>query len=108
MSAATEKLPAPTLTPKSEPVRLLLASAGLAPRVVTGCLERLAMGAKHYGMELHTHNGRPALTDALQEALDAVVYLVQARSEGSGTREEWRLVEETLMAATFLCRRRSR
>jgi hypothetical protein len=35
-------------------------------------------GTKKYGTPLHPHNGRDALIDAYQEALDLCVYLRQA------------------------------
>lgn len=106
--AATATLPPPTTSPESVPVRLLLPEAGLPQAVVAGCLARLEMGAQHYGVELATHNGRPALTDALQEALDAVVYLVQASAEGAGTWQDWWNVEEALAAALSLAGRNRR
>ena len=42
---------------------------------------RRAVGVKKYGHELHTNNGRCALTDAFQELLDASFYLAQAQME---------------------------
>lgn len=51
-------------------------------RVAAGLLadiqERQQVGLERYGTPLQTHNGRDALTDAYQEALDLVVYLKQA------------------------------
>jgi hypothetical protein len=43
--------------------------------------ERREMGIKKYGNELQTHNGRDALIDAYQEALDLCLYLRQAIEE---------------------------
>ena len=43
--------------------------------------ERRKMGIKKYGNELQTHNGRDALIDAYQEALDLCLYLRQAIEE---------------------------
>lgn len=40
--------------------------------------ERDRIGAQKYGTRLQPHNGRDALVDAYQEALDLVVYLRQA------------------------------
>ena len=40
--------------------------------------ERDRVGIKRYGTRLQPHNGRDALIDAYQEALDLVVYLRQA------------------------------
>lgn len=42
---------------------------------------RDAIGRERYGTPLQTHNGRDALVDAYQEALDQVVYLRQAIEE---------------------------
>jgi hypothetical protein len=41
-------------------------------------------GLTKYGTRLHPHNGRDALVDAYQEALDLVVYLRQAIYERDG------------------------
>lgn len=40
--------------------------------------ERIAVGTKKYGTPLQANNGRDALVDAYQEALDLVFYLRQA------------------------------
>lgn len=42
---------------------------------------RLEMGTKKYGQPLQAHNGRNALLDAYEEALDLCVYLKQALVE---------------------------
>lgn len=39
------------------------------------------LGAKRYGDRLHAFNGRDALLDAYEEAMDLVVYLQQAADE---------------------------
>lgn len=46
--------------------------------VLEDIAERRQAGIEHYGTELVTNNGRNALIDAYQEALDLVVYLRQA------------------------------
>jgi hypothetical protein len=38
-------------------------------------------GLQHYGTVLKTHNGRDALQDAYEEALDLAMYLAQAIME---------------------------
>ena len=43
---------------------------------------RAEAGKKKYGTYLKTHNGRNALVDAYQEALDLAMYLKQAILEG--------------------------
>ena len=54
--------------------------------VVTDLYRRDAMGRKKYGGPLMTHNGRDALWDAYQEALDLVMYLRQAILEREETQ----------------------
>lgn len=44
-------------------------------------LEREQYGIRKYGRPLETDNGRDALTDAWEEALDLVTYLTQMRLE---------------------------
>lgn len=43
--------------------------------------ERRKFGTTKYGTELKTHNGRKALIDAYQEALDLCLYLRQLIQE---------------------------
>ena len=45
--------------------------------------ERNRVGTLRYGTPLQVHNGRDALVDAYQEALDLVVYLRQEIEERS-------------------------
>jgi len=47
---------------------------------------RAAAGEKKYGTMLRTHNGREALWDAYQEALDLAMYLRQAILEEEDRR----------------------
>jgi hypothetical protein len=49
--------------------------------VIADMRERDAVGRQRYGTPLQPHNGRDALVDAYQEALDLVVYLRQAIEE---------------------------
>lgn len=49
--------------------------------VVRDLQDRAAMGHMKYGTKLRTHNGRNALLDAYQEALDLAMYLKQALME---------------------------
>ena len=55
------------------------------PEVVKDLLERVEMGREKYGAPLTTNNGRPALQDAYEEALDLAMYLKQRIME-----EEWK------------------
>lgn len=49
--------------------------------VVRDMKDRDALGRSRYGTPLQAHNGRDALVDAYQEALDLAVYLRQAIEE---------------------------
>lgn len=53
----------------------------IVPLVVVDLEARKAMGVKKYGTPLQSHNGRDALQDAYQEALDLCCYLRQAIEE---------------------------
>lgn len=52
--------------------------------VVADMQARDALGRERYGTRLQPHNGRDALVDAYQEALDAAVYLRTAIYERDG------------------------
>lgn len=50
-------------------------------RVMDDIQARVEAGYAKYGTYLQTHNGRDALTDAYQEAIDLVMYLAQMLME---------------------------
>lgn len=52
-------------------------------RVIQDMEDRRQLGIERYGTPLQANNGRDALVDAYQEALDLVVYLRQAIIERS-------------------------
>ena len=52
--------------------------------VISDMTARDGNGKEKYGVRLQPHNGRDALTDAYQEALDLAVYLRQALYERDG------------------------
>jgi len=54
------------------------------PLVVADMHARNALGIKRYRTPLRAGNGRDALVDAYQEALDLAVYLRQAIAERDG------------------------
>lgn len=58
------------------------------PLVIADMQERDAIGRERYGTPLQPFNGRDALVDAYQEALDLCVYLRQAIAERDGLRED--------------------
>ena len=49
--------------------------------VVSDLAERKRLGVERYGMALQAHNGRDALRDAYEEAMDLCVYLRQVIEE---------------------------
>lgn len=52
--------------------------------VVEDLKKRKALGIKRYGTFLQAHNGRDALQDVFEEALDMVIYLRQVLEERNG------------------------
>lgn len=54
--------------------------------VIEDMRARDRVGRERYGTPLQPHNGRDALVDAYQEALDLVVYLRQAIAEREAAR----------------------
>lgn len=50
--------------------------------------ERKQLGIERYGRPLETHNGRDAVQDALEEAIDLAVYLKQVELEMCDLRAE--------------------
>jgi hypothetical protein len=61
-----------------QPVPRLASEIHLWKLVVKDMESRDEFGKKKYGTALHPFNGRDALIDAYQEALDLCVYLRQA------------------------------
>lgn len=53
----------------------------LSPDTIALLLARREQGRERYGTELQTHNGRRALVDMLQEAVDGLVYALQYLGE---------------------------
>lgn len=51
------------------------------PEVLADLQARSDFGIRKYGTPLQSHNGRDALMDSYQEALDLVMYLKQAIME---------------------------
>jgi len=75
MSYGVTDHPAPTPRP----------GAGSIQALVRADLEaREAVGIERYGTPLQAHNGRDALRDAYEEALDLACYLRQALAERDG------------------------
>lgn len=69
-------------TPQPPPVPN--ASLDVQTLVIADLAARRDFGIAKYGTPLQAHNGRDALMDAYQEALDLAVYLKQAIIERDG------------------------
>ncbi len=68
--------PAATHEPPPKPGK-----AKVLDLVLKDLTDRAEVGHEKYGTYLETHNGRDALMDAYQEALDLCMYLRQAIEE---------------------------
>lgn len=68
---------------KNEPTPLP-GTIEIAPLVLADIQARIEMGQKKYNTTLQANNGRDALMDAYQEAIDLVMYLRQAIAERDG------------------------
>lgn len=80
----------------------------LLTEVLVDMAERDSVGRARYGVPLQAHNGRDALVDAYQEALDMTVYLRQSVAEvpwGDERADRWQVYEESLRMV-FVIRRR--
>jgi len=72
-----DEQPMPVTSAQSQPV---------FEAVIADMRARLAKGIATYGKPLETFNGRDALRDAYEEALDLAVYLKQSIMERDGLR----------------------
>jgi hypothetical protein len=85
---APEPAPIPTTGPAVWDLVRADVAAQLGPGAIRDAMlddmaERDRVGRVRYGTPLQTGNGRDALVDAYQEALDLCVYLRQAVEEGA-------------------------
>jgi hypothetical protein len=60
----------------------------ILPLVISDLQERDKVGRKKYGTTLQSNNGRNALMDAYQEALDLCMYLRQVICETESRKEQ--------------------
>lgn len=81
MSDLLKPQPAPVQSERDNPAcwPQVIVEAGHLPELIPDMLERDRIGRERYGVPLRVWNGRDALADAYQEALDLVVYLEQCR-----------------------------
>jgi hypothetical protein len=64
--------------------------------VIEDMRRRDALGLSRYGTRLQPHNGRDALRDAYEEALDMVAYLRQEIEEREDLRAEVKRLKEEI------------
>ena len=62
-------------------------SQPIVDQLIQKLQERKKLGIERYGVALQADNGRDALQDALDEALDLTVYLMQAIAERDASIE---------------------
>lgn len=67
--------------PEEQPTPTPNESPSVQGMVIDDLRTRLAVGIERYGTPLQPHNGRDALRDAYEEALDLACYLRQAMAE---------------------------
>lgn len=67
------------------------------PRLVQLIESRIELGVRQYGSRLLTHNGRDAVQDALEEALDLLLYVAQALMELRDSRAVDRAQHDALI-----------
>jgi len=65
--------------------RIHIGSRDVLDLLVADMVDRHRIGVERYGVPLQAGNGRDALIDAYQEALDLCAYMRQAHEEGEGT-----------------------
>lgn len=70
--------------PKQQPDPRPNANPAVWDAVIDDMRARDKIGAHRYGTRLQPHNGRDALQDAYEEALDLAAYLKQALMERDG------------------------
>jgi hypothetical protein len=78
---------APELLNRPEPQPKASEAEPIWPMVIDDMRARNEAGARKYGVPLQAHNGRDALVDSYQEALDLCVYLRQAIAERDDARK---------------------
>lgn len=76
------------------------------PLVIADMAGRVAKGTAEYGEPLTTHNGRDALQDAYEEAMDLAMYLKQAileRSKPDGCIHNWHRYPQVYGGELIIC-----
>lgn len=72
-------------TMSTQPAPKRTSGPAIIDLVLEDVRQRDALGQRKYGTRLQAHNGRDALRDAYEEALDLAIYLRQALQERDGS-----------------------
>lgn len=67
--------------PGDQPLPTPNGSGDIQSLVIVDIYERRELGINRYGTALQAHNGRDALQDAYEEAMDLTIYLKQVLME---------------------------
>lgn len=86
----TEHLPLEPMAATEQPAPSAGEGPEIGPLVLDDIRARIELGKKRYGTALRAYNGRSALVDAIQEAIDLVMYLRQLQVQDDATRQEVR------------------
>lgn len=70
--------------PGDQPLPVPNERPDIQSQVIADIHARRALGIQRYGTALQPHNGRDALRDAYEEAIDLAMYLKQAMVERDG------------------------
>jgi hypothetical protein len=73
------------LRPGDQPLPVVNDRPDIQSQVIADIQARRQVGIQRYGTALQPHNGRDALRDAYEEAIDLAMYLKQAMVERDGT-----------------------
>jgi hypothetical protein len=74
----------------SQPAPIPNTQTPIVDLVMEDMKARKQLGIKRYGTALQPFNGRDALVDAYEEALDLAIYLRQALEEKRQREEDWK------------------
>lgn len=72
--------------PGDQPLPVPNGQPDIQSQVIADIAARRELGIQRYGTALQPHNGRDALRDAYEEAIDLAMYLKQALVERDGGR----------------------
>lgn len=94
---AKAQQPPPSYSLDSIPVVASLRDSEIPSEIFEGLLDRMSLGLESYKTPLMSHNGRDNVADAVQELLDALLYLQAAKlTEGISDDDRqalWQLLD---------------